>query len=395
MGSLNRFSNVIILYKNTFSKNVKIIKYITLALILFNLPSVGLFAFGGGVGSALSYATMFMLAVYYALAKKTAPNWWMLIIALSYFTISSLQFTGGTTVFLLEVIKFFVFLICGYELTKSITINELYTFLIIGALSIGYEALVLTNDYGRYSGFYLNANVAGFVCIYGYSVIYGLKHTTLKLMGQFIFTLMGLLTFSRTFIVIWLLLNLISIRISIKNIRIFGIAFLIFSALIAIDQAVGLNNPRFEQLKNIVTSENNVSSEEISEDSRTETWARFYDQIIEAPLFGNGYGTFTAKSGTPLGVHNTYLVLLGEAGLFPFLMFLGYIGYLFYWSFQFFKKAPHLIMQTISLSVFLLANHNFFNFYYIAFAAFWIQYQLTELKEQESTETKQLHYDTV
>lgn len=378
---------------------MKIIKYITLALILFNLPSVGLFAFGGGVGSALSYGTMFMLAVYYGLAKKTEPNWWMLIIALSYFTISSLQFTGGTTVFLLEVIKFFVFVICGYELTKNTSITELYTFLIIGALSIGYEALILTNDYGRYSGFYLNANVAGFVCIYGYSVIYGLKNTTLKLTGQFIFTLMGLLTFSRTFIVIWLLLNILSIKISIKNIRIFGIAFLIFSALFAIDQAVGLNNPRFEQLKNIVTSEDNFSTTEIGEDSRTETWAMFYDQILDAPLFGNGYGTFTAKSGAPLGVHNTYLVLLGEAGLLPFLLFLGYIGYLFYWSYRLFKRSPNLIMQTISLSVFLLANHNFFNFYYITFAALWVQYQIVKLKEEEEeeelTETKPLHYDTV
>ena len=53
---------------------MKIIKYICLALILFNLPSFGLMAFGGGIGTALSYGTIFMLFIYYALEKKTTPN---------------------------------------------------------------------------------------------------------------------------------------------------------------------------------------------------------------------------------------------------------------------------------------------------------------------------------
>lgn len=372
---------------------MKILKYICFALVILNLPSIALFAYGPGIGSLLSYSTILLLVVYYFLEKKTEPNWWLLIITLFYFSLSGLQYLGETKYFLLEFIKYLIFVICGYELTKRITINELYVFLIIGALSIGVEALFFTSRFGRYSGFYLNANVAGFISIYGFSLVYGMKSTTLKLIGQFVFTLMGLLTFSRTFIVIWLLLNLISIKISIKNIRIFGIGFLIFSALLAIDAAVGLNNPRFEQLKNIVNNEN-VSVQEINEDSRTETWAKFYDKVLDAPLFGNGYGTFTGKTGL-LGAHNTYLALLGEAGLIPFGLFMAFMGYLFYWSFQFFKRSPNLIMQTISLSVFLLANHNFFNFYYMTFAAMWIQYQISKLRAEELIEPEKLEYDTV
>ena len=360
---------------------MKIIKYICLVLILFNLPSFGLMAFGGGIGTALSYGTIFMLFIYYALEKKTTPNWWMIIIATLYFLISSLQFYRPATIFIVEVIKYFIFIIGGYELTKRVNNTELYVFLLIGALSIGVEALYFTSDFGRYSGFYLNANVAGFISIYGYSITYGIKNKTLKLIGQFVFTLMGLLTFSRTFIVIWLLLNIISLKISIKNIKIFGIGFLIFATLLFIDQVVGLNNPRFEQLKNIVNNEN-VSSQEISEDSRTETWALFYDQIFESPLIGSGYGTFSGKTRV-MGVHNTYLMIIGEAGILPFLLFLIYIGYLFFKSFIFFKKAPYLIMQTISLAIFLLANHNFFTFFYMTFAAMWIQYQIHKLSIEE------------
>jgi O-antigen ligase len=361
---------------------MKIIKYITLALVIFNLPSIGLSAYGGGVGAMLSYVTILMLVIYYALEKKTTPNWWIIIIAILYFIIGSLQYYGTPMTFMMELIKYFIFVIAGYELTKQVSTLELYVFFIIGALSIGVEATSFTNDYGRYAGFYLNANVGGFICIYGYSTIYGLKNSSLKLLGQFVFTLMGLLTFSRTFIVIWLLLNLISLKVSIKNIRIFGIAFIIFSALLFIDQVVGLNNPRFEQLKNIVSSENKVSSEEISEDSRTETWAKFYDKIFDAPLIGSGYGTFSGKINS-MGVHNTYLMIIGEAGILPFFLFLIYIARLFIKSFTYFKPAPHLIMQTISLAVFLLANHNFFTFYYMTFAAMWIQYQIYKLDNNE------------
>ncbi len=372
---------------------MKILRYICLALIMLNLPATALVAFGGTAGSVLSYLTILLLAFYYFLEKKTEPNWWLLAIAILYFTISSLQYSGSFTFYGLDFIKYLIFVICGYELAKRVTANELYVFLFIGALSIGLEALLLTNDFGRYSGFYLNPNVAGFICIYGYSFIYGLKSTTLKLIGQFLFTLMGLLTFSRTFIVIWILINLISLKISVKNIRIFGIGFLIFSTLLVIDETVGLNNPRFEQLKNIVNNEN-VSTQEISEDSRTATWAKFYDQVLESPFFGNGYGTFSGKLGV-LGAHNTYLMILGEAGIIPFALFLGYIGFLFYWSYHFFKQSPNLIMQTISLSVFLLANHNFFTFYYMSFSAIWIQYQIIKLKKETANETKYLKYDSV
>lgn len=367
---------------------MRILKYISLALVLFNLPSFGLMAFGAGVGALLSYGTIFILFVYYALEKKTAPNWWIIIIAILYFTISSLQFYGPPTVFMLELVKYLIFVICGYEMTKHVSNIELFVFLLIGALSVGIEALLFSSDFGRYAGFYLNANVAGFICIYGYSVIFGIKSDTLKLLGQFVFTLMGFLTFSRTFIVIWLLINIISLKVSVKNIRIFGIGFLIFLTLLFIDQVVGLNNPRFDQLKSIANNEE-VSSQEISEDSRTETWALFYDQIFEAPLIGSGYGTFSGKLNE-MGVHNTYLMILGEAGILPFLLFLCYIAYLFFESFMFFKKAPYLIMQTISLSIFLLANHNFFTFYYMTFAAMWIQYQIYKLNIEEGNDEKHL-----
>jgi hypothetical protein len=364
---------------------MKFLKYIIFALVILNLPSISLFAFGATVGGILSYATIGLLAFYYFLEKKTEPNWWLIIISLLYYLISSLLYTGSASEFILEIIKFFIFLICGYELTKHISTVEFYSFLLIGALSIAAEALFIPSDYGRFAGFYINANVAGFICITGYAVTYGLKSTSLKLLGQFIFTLTGLLTFSRTFIVIWVLLNIISLKISIKNVRIFGIGFLIVGTLFFIDEMVGLNNPRFEQLKSILNNED-VSTQEINEDSRSETWAIYYDRIFDSPLIGNGYKTFSVKDGAGEGVHNTYLRIIGEAGILPFLIFIAYILYLMFWSAFYFKKAPNLIMQIIALSLFLMANHNFFIFYYVSFSAMWIQYQIYNLKNDSNND---------
>ena len=43
-------------------------------------------------------------------------------------------------------------------------------------------------------------------------------------------------------------------------------------------------------------------------------------------------------------------------------------------------------MQSIALSLFLLANHNFFTFYYVSFAAMWIQYQIEVAKNDIKTD---------
>lgn len=358
---------------------MKIVRVVLLILILWNMPAIALFAIGPDLGSKLSLLTIGLLAVYYLFDKKTQPNWWIIILSLLYFTISSFQYYYAANLLIYETVKYFIFVISGYELIKQVSKEELFFILLLGTLSIAIDAFFFPSDFGRYAGFYLNPNEAGFICIYGYSLVFSLKNTSLKLLGQFVFTLMGLLTFSRTFIVIWLFLNLISLKISMKNIRIFGIGILLFATLIFIDNVVGLNNPRFKQLISIANNEK-VSTNEINEDSRMDTWAQHYDQILASPYFGNGYGTFSGGTG-PLGVHNSYLLVIGEAGIIPFAIFLAYIAYLFYWSIYFFKNSPYLIMQTIALALFLLTDHNFFAHYYVLFGAMWIQYQIVVQKK--------------
>ncbi|WP_394972466.1 O-antigen ligase family protein [uncultured Croceitalea sp.] len=360
---------------------MQLLKRLIFGLIIMNIPAACVIFFGFTVSGIVNYAVFILLLGYYFISDKTKTNTWLLVIGITYYLISSFTYAFETNFFIFTSLKFMVIVLCGYELIKKISKEELYYFLIIAVLSIGVHAAFFTSDFGRYSGFYLNPNVAGFVCISGFGLTYGLKSIRLKLLGQFIFSLMGFLTFSRTFIVLWIFLNLLSIRISFKNIRIFAIGFGILVTMTFIDQLVGLDSPRFKQLMAIANNEQ-VSTSELNEASRTETWARFYDIIYEKPIFGNGYGTFqgTEYDGYH-GVHNTYLLLIGEAGVIPFLLFISYLIYLLYNSFMLFNKAPNLLMQSVALSVFLLANHNFFNFYYITFIAMWIQYQINNHKK--------------
>ena len=107
---------------------MKIIRIITLVLIIWNIPSIGLSAFGDSIGSLLSYATISLLGVYYLFEKKTTPNWWIIILALMYFIISSFQFYGTPKIFMLELAKFFVFILGAYELVKRVGKEQLFFF---------------------------------------------------------------------------------------------------------------------------------------------------------------------------------------------------------------------------------------------------------------------------
>lgn len=200
-----------------------LLRYSILVLLLFNFPGFVLKYFNPILSSILSYMSFGLLLVFYLFNNRTGYNGWLLIIGLLYFIISSLSGQSYMDPFIFHIIiwiKYFIVIICGYEVAKRTSSEELSMFLFIGALSIIFQILFFNNplkDYGRYSGFYLNPNAAGFICILGYSLSFALKNKRFKLIAQLTFTFMGLLTFSRTFMLLWIIVNLISIKISIKK----------------------------------------------------------------------------------------------------------------------------------------------------------------------------------
>ena len=304
-----------------------VLRHIVLYLFVMNISSGALMYIGAGIGSITSYLSFILLLIYYFFVKKGKINLWMIVLGLLYFAFAGLQYYDDTSYFINVTIKYFIIILGGYEVVKRTSNKEFIVVLLLGSITILLHAAVLgggSADYGRFSGFYINPNAAGFICISGYALAYSLENKRVRLLAQIIFTLMGLLTLSRTFIVLWIMLNLISLKINIKNIRVFVYGFGLLSLLLIFSELLPVKNPRIEQLKAITSSNEEVSVSEINEDSRTETWSKYFDDIGNKPFFGNGFMSFTKKSflSEKVGIHNTFLLVWGRLVLSLLLLLL-------------------------------------------------------------------------
>lgn len=369
---------------------IEVVKWICLCLIVLNAPTFGLHAFGSAAGSVLSALTFGMPIVYAILVRRLSIQIIFIAIGLSYFLLSGIQFYNGVeSEFIARFLKFMLLVVFGVEIAKNTSRIELFYFLLIGACSIIINSIFFSDTYGRYSGFYLDPNSAGFICIIGYGLTYGMDKSKLKVIGQFIFTFAGFITFSRTFLLIWLLVNLIALKLNPKNIKIFILGFLVIFLMIFFSETLQLNAVRFKQLKAIVTNES-VKKDEINEDTRTDTWAPFYKYIYAKPYFGNGYGSFTAGGFRSKGPHNSFLLVIGEAGIFALLIFLGLQLYTLKYGFIYFNQKPYILMMSIGQFLFLLTNHNYFTTYYLIFISMWLIYQINIISKSSLEATSEI-----
>lgn len=341
---------------------MKILKYIVLGLFLLNLPGVVLVSLGTTLGSALSYLSFLLLIFYYLNTGQGKPNAWLFYIGILYFAISGFQvYTGDFRGILILLVKYLIVIICANEFYRKITIKEITYCLLIGAITIIFQAVFLSNLYGRYSGFYLNPNAAGQICLFGLALTYGIKEKKLRQILQILFTIAGLVTFSRTFIILWVLLNIISIKINIKNAKTLVIGFFMFLGILTYGELFNLKGLRFRQFQAFLNSDASVS--QVGGESRSETWSRFYEHIYEYPIFGGGFGKFQGGGVELVGPHNTYLLIIGEAGIFPLLLTLIFFGLLLYEAYKVFPTKPYLLMMVLISVIYLFTSHTLFTSY--------------------------------
>ncbi|MCX7548391.1 O-antigen ligase family protein [Xanthomarina sp. F1114] len=371
------------------------LKYFTLALILLNLPTFGVYAFGSTVGSLLSALLFSSIILYFFLSKKEAPPLIFILIGVSYFLISGFNYIGDTRDYFIDVIKFFIFILGGTSLIKDTSSKELGVFMLIGTISVIINAVLFSTDYGRYGGLYLNPNRAGLTCLAAFSLSFTIKHRITKLGLQLIIVIAGIMTLSRYFILLLVIINLIAISSNIKN----GIGLLAGSfgvvLILALSSVLQLNTERFDAFKSLFNSDH-VETETISRGSRTETWALYTDVILENVVTGKGYKTLHGRDyntvGVQTGVHNTYLLVLGEAGFIVFLMFIFCYTSLFLKSLKFLKINIEYVCLAFILMTFLLVSHNFFDNYLLLFLSIWL-YRLVSKATTESiySENSNIH----
>ena len=362
----------------------KVLKYIILALLVVNLPTVALNNFGATLGSLLSYSSFLLIVLYYILyLVGERPNYWMLYIGIIYFTISGLQIylSISSSAWIISFAKYSVLIIFGNSFLKHVSKKEMIFFLLIGAISVIVNGFIIPSEYGRASGFYYNANPAGLACLFGFTLTYSLTHKRLRQLLQLIFTVGGFVTFSRTFIIVWILINLFSIKKSRKNLKVFVISISAFISIFILGEVLNLGGKRFDTFKSALTDEK--PKRNLDEDSRTGTWASFYEPLVKSPILGNGYGSFKGYGINRVGVHNTYLLILGEAGIIPFLMFITFALYLLKTGWRHFKDDETLLYMSITLILYLMTLHDFFEYYVmLTLVLFW--YNQTVLATQNT-----------
>ena len=90
---------------------------------------------------------------------------------------------------------------------------------------------------------------------------------------------------------------------------------------------------RWQRLSEIATLLPGYEVSDSSLSERQELLVLALDEIAKSPLFGNGLGTIHSldnaphsSQGIPQGAHNQYLILIGEAGIIPLVLFLMFLG---------------------------------------------------------------------
>lgn len=372
---------------------MNIIKYITLFLIFCNIPSYLLAYFGSGLGSIASYTSSFIVLIYFFLTReKNKPLLPFILLGILFYILGGLNYSGTNEeveFVIKDFIRFMIIVLFAGEVLYKTTNKDIYIILLIGAVSIVINAVVfpLANanfypSYGRFSGFYLNPNFAGSICLVGYALSYAIPNKILKLTGLILFTLAGILTFSRSFIVIWLLLNIISIYNNKKNMLAPALGSLVLLLVFAISSKLTLNADRFKALQSIF-GEEKIQTNTIQEDSRTDTWALYTDLILDRPFLGNGYESFKIKLNGLPGVHNSFLLVIGEAGILPFLVIIGIYLYLLYKGILNFKLYPEYLYITVVLIMSLMVGHGYFDNYYNVILSMYLYIQYNKIASNQ------------
>lgn len=366
---------------------MKLLKYIALTLILLNVPTFSLEYLGAGMGSVTNLLLTVVVIIYFFVSKKSKPLWPFIVLGLCFFTFSGLQYSGATDIFIKEMIRYFIFIVCANELSKDTTDKELLIFLVIGALSIAVNTMVFPDLFGRYGGFYLNPNKAGFICLFGFALSYVISNYKLKLLVQFALILCGIFTLSRSFILFLVLINVLSVFANKKNIQTFAVGAVALVIIFAAASTLQLNKERFSALHSLFGSSEEVQTQTITEGSRNETWSYFSDLITDNIVTGAGYKSMRGASSLvsiEYGVHNTFLMVLGEAGILAFLLIIIIYLAITIRSLRFFKEHQEYTYLAVAIIGYMMVAHNYFEKYDVLFVSIWLYHKVHQERSFET-----------
>lgn len=351
----------------------KITSFIVLFLTLLNIPTIALETLSISISSPISYL-LFSLLAFLIFTSKFIYSKTVIALAVTasfYFFFSALQYNGNNMRLILMYIKFVLYLFGLFIAIKNVDQNIIIVFLLLGAITILLDTLYFrfndsqgngfVSEYGRYAGFYLNPNTAAMICLSGYALTIT-KINYWKFLS-IAFTLFGFLTLSRTFIATWFVITPIYLFYNRKYlVRTFLLVIISVFCLITFSKEFNLDTDRYVFLVNLFSGK--INNEILEDNSRQDQWAKFYDLIVDSPIVGNGFETFSSSSvvdKNSQGVHNSFLLIFGEAGFLPFLLIISVFFFLFKECYYLRKENLTLLLSIVVIFIQFLVSHNFFS----------------------------------
>ena len=228
-------------------------------------------------------------------------------------------------------------------------VNIIFYIVLISTSSIPFSPLLLLiykippAEIARGFGFFANPNEAGIMSVIGLGLLIAVKIPGyLKVIFYFILLANCVLTFSKSSILLFTLVSLVVFITSDFKIK-FKYSFIIVGAFIVASYSIptyyenleGVQKRRIDQVMAIAFG-GEINADTTS--SRSELWVIGLQKINQHVLLGNGLGELHNMKGGIIhagvwqGVHNVFLMLWGEAGVFVLLGFLFFCcSYLFSW----------------------------------------------------------------
>lgn len=331
-----------------------------LALLLFaglNINGVLLLVFGTqGLMSPLVLLLVLVCWSRYARVSALGESFlWFVLFFGSYLSFASFVSLGQPhfdTYYVQFYVSTMLFILGVYFWLAACTDDEfkgaLTAFKVILVLSCVFVPLSpylafyipYTRPEDRASGLFDNPGEASSVALYCLVLVtaYPSSRRLITFIQVGIALLALAMTFSKTGMITLVVLSALLVIKRRSIILLIGLAAIALAGAVMLNYALQndllqLNEDQSQRLADVM----NVLGGEIDRRTttgRTGLWELGMRQINENLPWGAGLGSFHALeggarvkgiSGQWLGVHNTYLMILGEAGLFPFLIFLGWM----------------------------------------------------------------------
>ena len=213
----------------------------------------------------------------------------------------------------------------------------------------------------RHGGLFGNPNELGMFANFALLIISASRYKKYsKVFLIIICVALSFLTFSKTAIVTTILLLLLMSTRKVKIFVTLAIISLAQLSFINLDYFINLDSEQQRRVELI----GRLMSGEINEETTSERsilYAEAFDRLNDSAFMGNGFGTFTRLKGIGLGVHNGFLLVLGEGGIFAFIPL---IIFFILFAFECYNQTKSItLLLSILICVFGLAifpSHDIF-----------------------------------